>query len=187
MACIPGVSHRPSRRRCHLPQYWLFRAASDGCLPCVQRLLHEDGVDIHGTSLTQAYTALDFAMWARQQGVTGADAVVTFLSREIATDVEGEWEIVQLEAPARPIDQCLPGVSHLPPRRRREQRKYRLFWAASAGCLRCVRHYIADEGVDPGSKSNTQGWTALDFAAWARQRGVVGADDVEAFLRDGGV
>ena len=49
--------------------------------------------------------------------------------------------------------------------------------------MRCVTHFIEVEGVDPTSLSNTHAWSALNFAAWARQQGVVGAEEVETYMR----
>ena len=85
-----------------------------------------------------------------------------------AQNAEGERETVQVEARPKPTGQCIPGASHTPSKSRCSQRKYWLFGAVRAGCLRCVQHYIEDESVDLASKSDTQRWTALDFAVWAR-------------------
>ena len=172
--CIPGEAHCPSKHRCSQDKYWLFKAAQDGCLPCVQRMVRQGGIDPCSTSDTQGYTALDFANWAKERGVAGAQEVAAFLAQETGADSDDGWSVVQLE--------CTPGVSHPPTKRRRALRKYWLFGAARAGCLRCVRHYIDVEGVDPASKSDTHGWSALDFAVWARQQGVVGAAEVETFM-----
>ena len=69
--CIRGEAHHPGKRRRLLPRYWLYQAASDGCLPCVQRLVREDGIDPHSTSESQGNTALACAVWAKQKGVAG--------------------------------------------------------------------------------------------------------------------
>ena len=171
--CIRGEAHCPSRRRRSQPRYWLFQAASDGCLPCVQRMVHDEGVDASSTSMHMKYTALDFANWAKERGVAGAQEVAAFLAQETEADSDGEWSVVS---------DCTPGKSHAPTKRRRARRKYWLFGAARAGCMRCVRHFIEVERVDPTSKSDTHGWSALDFAAWARQQGVVGAEEVETYM-----
>ena len=181
--CIPGEAHRPSRRRCSQPKYWLYQAVSEGCLPCVQRLLREDGIDARSTSENQGYTALDFAAWAQEQGVAGAKEVAAFLAQEPGVDAVSQSNAGPVAAELVPVPACSPGVSHPPSKRQRPHRKYWLFGAASAGCLRCVRHYVENEGVEPLSKSDSHGWTSLDFAVWAGQQGVVGAKEVEAYLK----
>ena len=46
---------------------------------------------------------------------------------------------------------------------------YRLFAAASDGCLQCVRHCVEKLGVSHTAASSTKGYTALDFAEWKEQ------------------
>ena len=144
--CIRGEAHRPNKHRCSLPEYWLFGAASDGCLPCVQRMVHDEGVDARSTSMHMKYTALDFANWATERGVAGAREVAAYLAQEafLAQETEAhslsEWSGVA---------DCIPGLSHSPTKRRRALRKYWLFGAARAGCMRCVTPFIEVEGVDP--------------------------------------
>ena len=181
-SCIPGEAHRPGKRRCSQPRYWLYQAASEGCLPCVQRLVRDGVVDVRCTSENQGYSALDFAKWAQLQGVAGAKEVVAFLAQETGVDAASQSSTGQSAAEPVPSRDCSPGVSHPPSKRRRADRKCWLFGAASAGCLRCVRHYVEDESVDPLSRSETNGWTALDFAEWARQQGVAETTEVEAYL-----
>ena len=182
-SCIPGEAHRPSKRRCLQPRYWLYQAASEGCLPCVQRLVRDGVVDVRCTSENQGYSALDFAKWAHSQGVAGAEEVAAFLAQETAVDAASQSSTGPSAAEPLPSGDCRPGVSHPPAKGRRADRKYWLFGASSAGCLRCVRHYVEDEGVEPLSRSDTRGWTALDFAGWAVQQGVAEAAEVEAYLR----
>ena len=47
-----------------------------------------------------------------------------------------------------------------------------------------MRHYIEDVGVDPASKSDTHRWTMVDFAGWAKKQGVVGAAEVESYVKE---
>ena len=82
-----------------------------------------------------------------------------------------------------PGRECRPGVSHPPSKRRRPLRKYWLFEAASAGCLRCVQYWVQDKEVDAASKSDTNNYTALDCAEWARQQDNVRTEEVEEYLR----
>ena len=147
-------------------------------------MLREESIDARMTSETQGYTALDFAQWSAEQGVAGASEVAEFLGQYTTVAAEGQPETEQPEAPPKPPSDCIPGASHRPSKRQRSQRKYWLFAAASAGCLRCVRHYVEEESVDPGSKSDTHGWTVLDFAVWAKDQGVADAEDVETYLKE---
>ena len=49
----------------------------------------------------------------------------------------------------------------------------------------CVKHYLDlnEEGIHPGVRSDTQGYTALDFAVWSAREGVAGAAEVAEYLR----
>ena len=78
---------------------------------------------------------------------------------------------------------CVPGERHKPARKRVDERRYWLYEAAWDGCLTCVRHFLEDEHVDPDSRSHSQGYTVLDWAVWAREKGRPGADAVEEYLR----
>ena len=60
-------------------RYWLFEAAYAGCLPCVSRFLEQEGVDPAVLSLSQGYSALDFALWGLSQGIPQAGAVASYL------------------------------------------------------------------------------------------------------------
>ena len=48
--------------------YFLFSAAEKGCLACVRQLIEKEGVDASSQSLTNKYTALDFAEWFQSKG-----------------------------------------------------------------------------------------------------------------------
>ncbi len=82
-ACRKHDSHLPkSRARKQLKEYSLFKAAEDGCLRCVRRKLEvEKDVDPHVTSETNNYTAKDFAKYAVDKHIDGADAVVKYLEK----------------------------------------------------------------------------------------------------------
>ena len=45
--------------------------------------------------------------------------------------------------------------------------KYYLYEAAFHGCLPCVRFSLQEKGVHPAAGSDTQGYTAVDWATWA--------------------
>ena len=148
----------------------------------MQRLVREDGIDVCSTSENQGFTALDFANWAHEKGVAGAKDVAAFLAQEIGVGPASLPSTGHSASASTPSVRCSPGVSHPPSKKRRSQRKYWLFEAAGAGCLQCVRHYLVEECLELQSKSDSQGWTALDFAAWARQQGVIEAVEVEEYL-----
>ena len=83
----PDSAHIPTQKsykRTGLRKYFLFTAASDGCVQCVRRLL-EEGVPPSALSESCKYSALDFAAWeitqARKKGCAapGCEAVVEFL------------------------------------------------------------------------------------------------------------
>ena len=82
-ACRKHDSHLPkSRARKQLKEYSLFKAAEDGCLRCVRRKLEtEKDVNPHATSETNNYTVKDFAKYAVDKHIDGADAVVKYLEK----------------------------------------------------------------------------------------------------------
>ena len=82
-----------------MPEYWFFQAACEGCLPCVQRLVRADGIDVHSTSQTQRYTAMDCAVWAQDEGVAGAEEVVAFLAQEIGVNAASQSSTRQIFCP----------------------------------------------------------------------------------------
>ena len=49
----------------------------------------------------------------------------------------------------------------------REKDKYYSYEAAYHGCLHCVRFFVQEKGVPPAAGSDTQGYTAADWATWA--------------------
>ena len=73
-------AHRPeNKQKREYKLYWLFEAAYAGCLPCVSRFLEQEGVDPAVLSLSQGYSALDFALWGLSQGSPQAGAVASYL------------------------------------------------------------------------------------------------------------
>ena len=58
--------HKPTKGRRGDPHYWFFNAVSQGCQPCVQKLVKEKNVEKNVKSYTQGYTAIDFAEWFEQ-------------------------------------------------------------------------------------------------------------------------
>ena len=75
--CTPNCeAHKPkSARRAAQRKYWLFQAASDGCLPCVMYMLEMQGVDPMSLSESQSYSALDWSLYGEEEGKSGAAEV----------------------------------------------------------------------------------------------------------------
>ena len=88
--------HRPPKRHAHLKHYWLFQAASDGCLECVKHFLKKNEVDPFCVSETQEYTVLDMAKWAQYRGVEGAKEVVKYLLQTYPRMPCAEYRVVRL-------------------------------------------------------------------------------------------
>ena len=55
-------------------------------------------------------------------------------------------------------------VTHEPSRRRKNSLKYWYLHAAGDGCQHCVKILVKDMSVDKHARSDTQGWSAMDFA-----------------------
>jgi hypothetical protein len=73
--------HRPANAaRRKQPKYWLFAAANDGCVHCVQRMIQDEGVDPNSKSENCHFNTRDWAVWAVQQG-RDAQGVIDFLNR----------------------------------------------------------------------------------------------------------
>ena len=66
---------------------------------------------------------------------------------------------------------CVRGVAHAPCRRRRGQPRYWLFQAAQDGCLSCVTRMLQEDSSLRHVTSETQQYTALDFAQWSESLG----------------
>ena len=79
--CTPNCeAHKPkSARRAAQRKYWLFQAASDGCLPCVKYLLEMQGVDPMSLSDSQSYSALDWSLHGAEEGRSEAALVTKYL------------------------------------------------------------------------------------------------------------
>ena len=79
--CPKGKDHCPksSARRKHVKE-WLYNAAWQGCLPCVQHCIEVIGVDAQIESDNKKYTALAWGTWAVDNNVEGAEEVVAYLS-----------------------------------------------------------------------------------------------------------
>ena len=62
--------------------------------------------------------------------------------------------------------------------------KYKLFYAAQYGCLECVERLVREEGVAADAVTNSQTYSAMDFAEWGEKKGIKGRHaDVKSFLQ----
>ena len=59
---------------------------------------------------------------------------------------------------------------------------YRLYWAAKAGCLLCVRRWIEEKKTDPYIASDTHSWTVADWAIYGVGIDRPGAQAVKDYL-----
>ena len=190
--CTPGSSHAPSKARRGHRGHWLFQAAAEGCLRCVQHFVGVEHIDPRVQSHSQTYTALDFAVYAHSRGVARADEIADFLRTRLSVGAEsrgvgaaegsGSQSVADpSSAPGRSL--CDPGASHPPVKKRRGQRVYWMVQAAAEGCKSCVQYYVEEEHIDPSSRSEDTKYAALDWATWAASRNVAGASEVVEFLR----
>ena len=69
LGCLGADAHMPKeKKRRQDMRYWLFDAAYMGCLPCAVRFIEQQGVSPDHTSLSQGYSALDWALWGEMEG-----------------------------------------------------------------------------------------------------------------------
>ena len=78
--CPCGKDHTPTTvaRRKEI-QYWMFQAAFQGCLPCVQQCIEVLGVDPDIQSMNEGYTAMSWARWGREKEVLGMEEDAAYL------------------------------------------------------------------------------------------------------------
>ena len=78
--CSCGKDHTPKTvaRRKEI-RYWMFQAAFQGCLPCVQQCIEVIGVDPYIQSCHEKYTAKSWAQWGHENDVPGTEEVVAYL------------------------------------------------------------------------------------------------------------
>ena len=193
--CPEGKTHTPTATwRRDLPKEWLFRAAFHGCRPCVQYCIEVLNVDPQSRSGNMYYTVMDWAQYAVDNDVDGAQEVVSYLHSE------GHFPLpiadVQVEAdvppPPPPVLQIVvvpppdPGVvipfhdgrhlckRHKPSNKRRARDpKYWMYNAAKQGCQGYVAYCVRHHGIPKNVASDTNGYTAEDFARYFQQTDVV--------------
>ncbi len=100
----PDTAHIPTQKsaRAGGREYYLFAAAYDGCLTCVQKLVEVEKVDVFATPRSCKYTALDFAEWEVSQQTSRApqcERVVAYLRQRM-----GASRVPPPPAPPRFVD-----------------------------------------------------------------------------------
>ena len=76
---------------------------------------------------------------------------------------------------------CLSCVERLNP----WPRKYQLFQAAKDGCLECVKRLVLEERVAADARTDTEGYSVLDFVKWGQEQGIKGRHaDIMSFLQE---
>ena len=79
--------------------------------------------------------------------------------------------LVSEEVTRLPMSSLAPlCIKHEPSKRRKHSLKYWYLHAVSDGCQHCVEILVKDMGVDKHARSDTQGWSAMDFADYFQQR-----------------
>ena len=97
----------------------------------MEHFVDVERIDPRAQSLSQKYTALDFAVYAHSRGIAGADDVAEFLRARLRVDAEsrgvsagesggGQSAASACAASGPPL--CCPGASHPPSKKRRGQR-----------------------------------------------------------------
>ena len=169
-------------------QYVLFQASMDGCLPCVRHLIEVEGLDPEGRSDSGAYSALDFATYGLQRtSLSGCADVADYL---LALHDKTGSPALPKDCPAASAGgaKACPGLgaAHCPGKKKMGNLKYQLFHAAADACLPCVRELVEVRGVCPAEGSDSQNYTALDWAQYSLEKGVNedGCIEVIGYLRD---
>ena len=195
--CPEGKDHTPKATwRRELPKEWLFRAAFHGCRPCVQYCIEVLNVDPQSRSGNMKYTVMDWAQYAVDNYVTGAQEVVSYLHSEghfplpIAdVQVEADGDVPPPPPPGPPPPPVLQIVVVPPPvpfdgrhlchrhkpsnKRRARDPKYWMYNAAKQGCQACVAYCVRHHGIPKNVESDTNGYTAEDFARYYQQTDMV--------------
>ena len=79
--------------------------------------------------------------------------------------------LVSEEVTRLPMSSLAPlCIKHEPSKRRKHSLKYWYLHAVSDGCQHCVKFLVKDMGVDKDARSDTQGWSAREFADCFQQR-----------------
>lgn len=100
----------------------------------------------------------------------------------VGADTDGIIKGWFLCAPPRPQENftvvCMGPHTHQPPDKKARSLNleqfhgYSLLEAASAGCDKCVNHWL-QKGVDVNFSSTNKGYTAMDFILWSKDEGKV--------------
>ena len=105
--CAEGKDHYPrtSQRRKQIKE-WFFSAAMQGCRPCVQHCIDVLGLDVNIHSDNKKYTVKDWAQWAVDKHVEGAQDVVSYLNSECHTVLPTTDPLV-----SSPAEMCVVCIS----------------------------------------------------------------------------
>merc|ERR1712008_11200 len=127
--------------------------------------------------------ATDVPMVARvpeSHSVTANDQSVTMQPQGGSRD-EGNESLRTSEWPCNDVQNRHRGKGG------RNNSKYGLLYAAQAPCIECVKYYVEHEHVDPKSKSDSRGYTAISFAEWelskCRSQDIAEYESVLLYLR----
>ena len=177
----PDVAHVPTQKsykKTKDRKYFLFRAAEDGCVPCVHSLITHEGIDPMAQSDSCKYSAEDFATWARDKAgdrdkAEKCQAVVDYLQQFRQTQPPAvSPRASTAEAPtSRQCNVCLSNLDD-----ETGDINAKLRQAVIAQCISCTRHSIV-QGADPLIESpGVWGESALTLAnarctrAWTIQQ-----------------
>ena len=184
--CADGMDHCPrtSQRRKQIKE-WLFSAAAQGCKLCVQHCLEVMGLNVDIQSDNKKFTVMDWAQWAVDNDVDGAQEVVSYLISKWNMDIPRNREPSRAEMYDVLCFDDIPfeGGRHLCKRHkpiaknRQEDPRYWFFNAVLDGCKDCVAFCVHRHGIDKDVESDnmvynpttrkrlpTRTMTAADFA-----------------------
>ena len=98
-----------------------------------------------------------------------------FQTKLYAKHRNNELTLVCVQAAPYPIP-CIDCLceKHRPSKNREHKLKYWYFHAVGHGCKRCVEYLVKDMGVDKNEISDTQSYTAKEFAEFFKQQEMLG-------------
>ena len=153
--CAEGKDHCPrtSQRRKQIKE-WLFSAAAQGCKLCVQHCLEVMGLNVDIQSDNKKFTVMDWAQWAVDNDVCGAQEVVSYLISEWKLDLPWNREPSRAEMYDVLCFDDIPfeGGRHLckshKPKYRQDDPRYWFFNAVLSGCKYCVAFCVHRHGLN---------------------------------------
>ena len=163
--CADGKDHCPrtSQRRKQIKE-WLFSAAAQGCKLCVQHCLEVMGLNVDIQSDNKKFTVMDWAQWAVDNDVYGAQEVVSYLISEWKLDLPWNREPSRAEMYDVLCFDDIPfeGGRHLckshKPKYRQDDPRYWFFNAVLSGCKYCVAFCVHRHGLNKDVKTDAMVW-----------------------------